>query len=171
MQSFEKYEKDLTFWELDLPQRVQAGIAWRPLKKLEVLLDYKWVNWSAVELFGNKTVHGGLGWEDQRIVNLGAGWQVNDRWTVRAGVSAGNPVVTNKFVFANLLTPAVAKLHFGAGVSYQFNEQSSVHATYSQSIPEEDTDSGKGDLFSVLGRGSKVGYREHSLTLQYTRRF
>jgi hypothetical protein len=39
------------------------------------------------------------------------------------------------------------------------------------SIPKTRTENGQGDIFSILGKGSKVSYAEYSLTAQYTYQF
>jgi hypothetical protein len=33
-------------------------------------LDFHWINWSGISMFGNNPANGGLGWRDQYIVNL-----------------------------------------------------------------------------------------------------
>ena len=171
MQDFPKYKSDLVLWSLDLPQQTQVGLAFRPIKPLEFVLDYKWIDWDDIPLLGRQTIDGGLGWKSQHIVKGGVSWDVNHRWTIRAGLSYGNPAVDNKHVFANMLTPAEARLHMALGFSHEFSDRSSVHVTYSQSLPENRTENGKGDLFSILGKGTKVGFEEYALTAEYSYKF
>lgn len=171
MTDFPRYKHDLVLWSLDLPEEIQVGLAYRPVQPVQLVMDYKWINWDAIHLFGRETIHGGLGWKSQNIVKGGVIWDINEKWTARAGFSITNPVVDNKHVFANVLTPSVPEAHLGTGFSYRYNDRSSVHLSYEMSIPKTRTESGKGDLFSILGKGSKVGYEEYSLTAQYTYKF
>ena len=171
MQKLPKYENDLSPWSLDSPQQFQIGAAYRPVKALEFVADYKWIDWNDVNLFGNQTIKGGLVWKEQHIFKGGVSWHVNDRWTVRSGVSLGNPAVTSDAIFANTLTPAMGKTHFALGFSHQLSDCSSVHVTYSQTLPEKHTDNGKGDLFSILGKGTMASFEEYSLTMEYSRTF
>ena len=171
MTNFPRYKHDLTFWSLDLPQQVQVGVAYRPVQPVQLVLDYKWIDWDAINLFGRETVHGGLGWQSQNIVKGGVIWDIAEKWTARAGFSITNPVVDSKHVFANILTPSVAEAHVGTGFSYRRNDHSSVHLSYEMSIPATRTESGNGDIFSILGKGSKVTYEEYSVTAQYTYEF
>ncbi len=171
MQNFPKYRHDLTTWSLDLPQKVQFGLAYRPVKPLELVLDYKWIDWNSIELFGKKTTQGGLNWRNQHALKFGASWDLNRRWTVRAGLSFANPAVAGDAIFANALTPAIASIHAGCGFSCKIDEHSSVHLAYSMAVPAQCSDNGRGDLFSRLGKGTKAGYQEYSLTAQYAYRF
>jgi len=171
MERYNKYEHDLMPWSLDLPQELRVGVAYRPTKDVEIALDYKRSEWSSIRLLANKTIRGGLRWEDQQILKAGVNWDVNKRWSLRAGVSYGNAPVDNNAVWANMLTPALSELHIAAGFSYKVNDHVAYHVGYVYVIPNDRTDNGKGDLFSILGRGTRIGYQEQSLTVQYSYSF
>jgi long-chain fatty acid transport protein len=162
---------DLLKEPLHLPQKARFGLAYRPWNGLEVLADYKWIDWSGVAVRGNATVNGGLGWEDQRILKLGLVWQATERWTLRAGYSRGNSPVASEFVFANSLFPAILEDHFAAGVSYRFTDALEVHAAYMRAAQEEARENGRGDLYSIIGRGTEISMRESSFTAQLSYRF
>jgi hypothetical protein len=51
------------------------------------------------------------------------------------------------------------------------NEKHSFHVALAHLIPEERTENGKGDFFSLIGRGTRIGFDENSVTVQYTYRF
>ncbi len=171
MQRMHRYEDDLAPGSLDSPQQFQIGLAYRPIEPLEFVADYKWINWNAVNLFGNETIRGGLYWQNQHIFKGGVNWHVNDRWTLRSGVSLANRTVTDEAIFANTITPAMSHMHFALGFSHKLSDQSSVHVTYEQTLPEKHADNGKGDLFSVLGKGTMASFEEYSLTVEYSRMF
>ena len=167
---YDKYS-DLLLWSFDLPEKWRAGIAYRPRPDLEFVLDYKRINWSDIGILGHTTIRGGLGLDDQDIIKAGLTWKASDRWTLRSGFSWGESSVGDGDVFGNVLSPALSELHLAAGFSYRLGERSTVHASFAHVLPEEKTDTGTGDLFSFLGRGTKIRYQEDSITVQYTLAF
>ena len=171
MQDYAAYEMDLVKHNLDLPQKWQVGLAWRVAPRWELVADYKWTAWSETKLFGNKTIHNGLGWRDQSVYKLGVIWDVNDKWTLRAGTSFGKTPIQDDFVFANAISPALARVHFAAGFTYRINPNNELHLSYTHVLPESMTENGKGDIFSKLTKGTRTAYGEDSLTVQYTYKF
>jgi long-chain fatty acid transport protein len=170
VQQYKHYE-DLVQWNLDLPEKLQVGVAWEPISKLALLADYKFQRWSAIPQFARPTMEGGLGWDDQHIYKVGAVYQWNDQWTFRAGYSRGNPAVPEDGIFANIITPAIPEDHFTFGFTRRLTEHSDFHFAWTHTFPERVRDTGKGDIFSRLGRGSIVQYEEDAFTFQYTYRF
>lgn len=70
MTTFRKY-KDLLPDPLNLPQTVQAGVSYEFTPNVEVLLDYKFIDWSGVSQIGRKPIQGGFGWKDQHVLKGG----------------------------------------------------------------------------------------------------
>jgi long-chain fatty acid transport protein len=169
-QEFEDYD-DLFFDSMDLPQNIQAGVAYDIRDDLELALDYKWINWSGVDQVAEDPLQGGFGWEDQHIVKAGLTWEVNEAWKLRTGVSHGNSPIEEEVVFANALFPAITETHLAAGATYAFDEKHAVHFTYMHAFENELTDSGRGDLFSKLGRGTEISLKEDTFTVQYSLKF
>lgn len=167
---FEKYD-DLFFESMDLPQNLQAGVAFDITPNLEWALDYKWIDWTGVRQIGAEPLQGGFGWKDQHIVKTGLTWEAAPRWTFRAGAAFANSPIDEEHVFANALFPAVVKTHATLGVSHALTENSELHFAYHHAFNNHLTDNGKGDLFSVLGKGSEISLRENTFTVQYTYRF
>ena len=168
---FDRYHKDLGRQTLDLPQSFRVGFASRPIPKVELVFDYKWIDWSGVSFLGRKPLQSGLGWRDQHLLKGGASWRINDAWTIRGGASWGRSPVDDEVVFVNSLSPAVSELHGAVGFSYRMNDRSSFHVAYSRAFPEERKDSGRGGLVSLLGRGSRIALEEESLSVQYSMSF
>lgn len=170
VEQYKLYEEPIR-WNLDLPEVIQAGVAWKVTGKLQLLADYKFQHWSALKQFHNPTIKGGLGWNDQDIYKIGAIYTLNDDWTLRAGYSRGNPAVDEQHIFANILTPAIAEDHFTLGFSKKLTERSEFHFAWTHTFDEDRADDGTGDIFSKLGRGSRVQYEEDAYTFQYTFKF
>ena len=116
MTEFDEYS-DLLDGSFNLPQQLTVGLAYNVLTNLEVALDYRWVGWGELDTLGDQ-----FGWEDQNIVKAGLTWNVNDRLTLRSGISQGNsPIGNGDVAFANALFPAIMETHLAAGLSYQFD--------------------------------------------------
>lgn len=167
MQDYERYQKDLIRWSLDLPQKFYAGVAIALSPKVDLTLDYKWINWSSINIFGKPTLQGGLNVSDQHSLKAGVAWK-QGRWTWRAGISWNNVTIPEESVFINSLSPAVGSVHLAVGFSRRLSPTTSIHAAFVHVLPESQTESGDGDIISRLTKGSKIGYRENTVTLQYS---
>lgn len=61
-----------------------------------------------------------MNWEDQWVFALGAQYEINDSWTVRAGYNYGqNPVPDDTL---NPLFPAIVEHHITAGFTYTYHD-------------------------------------------------
>jgi long-chain fatty acid transport protein len=170
MEKFDKY-KDLLPLPLDIPQSVQAGLAYKVTPNVEWVLDYKFLDWSGVKQIGKSPIQGGFGWKDQHIVKTGVTWTVNPKWTLRAGASYGKSPIREEVVFANGLFPAIIESHVTFGASYALTENSDIHFAYEHAFGNTLTDNGRGDLFSFVGKGTKIHLAENTFTAQYSYKF
>ncbi len=170
MQTFDKY-KDLLPDPMNLPQTVQTGVAFKATPDVELLLDYKYINWEGVAQIARACIQGGFGWKDQHVVKAGVEWKVNPKWTLRTGASYGNSPISADKVFANALFPAITELSATAGFSYAITENSDIHFAYEHALGNTLTDSGKGDLFSMVGKGTKIHLDENCFTAEYSYKF
>lgn len=170
MTKFKDYD-DLFFESLDLPQQFQIGIAYDVNPNLELVADYKWINWSGIGQMSESPLQGDFGWRDQHVIKLGATWYASPKWTFRAGFSHGNSPIDDEVVFANALFPAITENHAAVGFSYALSERSDIHFTYMHAFENELTDGGQGDLFSILGAGTKISLQEDTFTFEYSYKF
>ena len=170
MEQHKRYE-DLFKWNLDLPQSVQAGVAFHVTDKLHLLMDYKWQDWSAIKQMSEPTIKGGLNWNDQHIYKFGVVYDLTPKWTLRAGYSHGNAPIQDDSIFSNATTPALAEDHVAIGFTHRLTERSEVHFSWEHSFTEERTENGLGDLFSILGKGTRASFQEDGVTIQYTFKF
>lgn len=170
MTEFEDYG-DLFFESMDLPQTFQIGIAYDITPKLELVADYKWIDWSGVAQMGDEPLQGGFGWDSQHVFKAGLTWSATPKWTFRGGVSYADSPISEGHVFANALFPAITEMHVAAGLSYAITERSEVHIACMHAFENELKDSGRGDLFSILGRGTEAGLEENTVTVEYSYKF
>ena len=169
-QTFEKY-RDVIFSSLDYPHLFRAGIAWRPVRRLELTFDYECQLWSETSPFGDGIFEAGLHWNDVHAFKAGVEWLAGERWTLMAGYSGSNSVVDKDHLFLNALVPSLIEAHVTAGVSCAIAGGHSVHLVYVRSMENALTDSGRGDFLSRLAGGSKVTVSGDSVALGYTYRF
>ncbi len=170
MEKFEKYP-DLLPLPMNLPQMFQAGLAYKFTPALEWVLDYKFIDWNGVKQIGKAPITGGFGWHDQHVLKTGLTWQVSPKWTLRGGTSLAKSPIREDSVFANALFPAIIESHATFGVSYAISKNTDVHFTYEHAFGKTMTDNGKGDIFSVVGKGTKIHLEEDTFTAQYSYKF
>lgn len=170
MQEFTKYS-DLFKESVDLPQTFQIGVSYNVIPEIELVADYKFLNWSGIDLMGDAPSAGGYGWDDQHSIKIGAIWDATEKLTLRTGFSYANSPIDEEVVFANALFPAITEYHVTGGFSYNATEHSDFHFTYMHAFENELTDSGAGDAFSVFGAGTRIGLSEDTFTIGYSYKF
>jgi len=164
MQKFDHYT-DVVPYSLDIPASAQAGVSYTIRPNLELVMDYKWIDWGGVKAFDRDPVDGGLGWKSQSIIMAGGTYTVNDKWKMRAGVSYGNSPIDNRAVFVNAQIPVVTTTHATLGVSYELSSRTSINLAYMHAFNNSVTDSGDGDTFSQLGKGTKSALSIDSIVI------
>lgn len=162
---------DLLWYPVDLPQAVQAGIAVKLTPHWELTLDFKYQDWGAMDFFGRKTAEAGLGWRDQRAIKAGLEWKAAERITLMAGFSHANTPIDEDHVFASALEPACVEDHVTAGVTIAINPRAQFHIVFLHAFSNSLTETGQGDLYSLLGRGTEITTSANSISLGYTMLF
>ena len=114
----------------DIPQSVNAGLAWQINNQFTTALDVEYINYSSIKAVGNSLLPNlqtaqlgnnqgaGFGWRDMTIVKLGTQWKQNENWTWRAGVSYGEQPIPKSQVLFNVLAPGVQEWHLTTGFSH-----------------------------------------------------
>jgi len=133
----------------DIPESYAAGIAFDFTPKITATFDIQRINWSKVKSIGNpgplasdpnnffplcqpprdtnECLLGqddglGFGWTNQTIYKVGANWNINDKWSARAGWNYGKSPIPDDQVLFNMLAPATPEHHLTLGVGYELNE-------------------------------------------------
>ena len=149
-QKFDKY-KGLFAGEgnMDAPAWFGAGIAVKATKDLTIAADIQRIQFSDVNSIGNtlsqwngqlqlggltgnlgSSAGPGFGWEDATVYKLGASYNVNDKWTIRAGYNhVDQPIRPSEALF-NVLAPAVVKDHLTLGGTFNIDEKSELSFSY-----------------------------------------
>jgi long-chain fatty acid transport protein len=151
MTEFGEYD-GLLDGSLNLPQQLTVGFAYNVLTNVEVAVDYKWIGWGQLDTLGDQ-----FGWEDQNIVKAGVSWDVNERLTLRSGISHGNsPIGDGYTAFANALFPAIMETHLAGGFSYQF-DAFRLDLTYTHALDASRYDAATGTDISMYQNSLTIG--------------
>jgi long-chain fatty acid transport protein len=133
------------------PQTVGAGVSYQATPALQLVFDYKWINWAAVmksfkmSFTADSTqtdamaTNFGLGgqsmdaelfqkWKDQNVFEIGAGYKVNTELTLRVGLNIANNPIPDTYM--NALFPAIERNHVTIGAGYMIGKASSVDASF-----------------------------------------
>ena len=129
---------------IDIPSWLRAGVTWQPIKALSFSIDAQQIFYSKVDAlsnsfsniydcpsagFGGTDLNSclggkkgpGFGWRDVPIYNIGASWEISDKWTLRGGFSfSDQPTPINENIF-NILMINMTEAHYTAGFSRKLN--------------------------------------------------
>ena len=162
---------DLMKSTLDTPQVLQVGVAYTIHPKVEVTLDYKWLNWESIPQYGSPMLDGGgFNWRNQNGVKFGVEWKALEKWTFSGGFSYSNTPISDDHVLLSGLVPVTVEQHYTAGVTHMFNEHHEVHVVgiYAPRHTITDTGGGTLDCFSWFGKGSTLSSGAMSVIFGYT---
>lgn len=125
--------------DFDIPANYGLGIAVKANPKLTIAADVMRIEYSDVPSVGGTAnvmlplgADGGpgFGWRDMTVYKLGASYMVNEKLTVRGGVSHGSqPIPTNE-VFFNILAPGVIETHLTLGATWQLGGGKELSVAY-----------------------------------------
>jgi len=115
--------------DFDIPATFQIGVSYRVLDDLTLSADYQEIRYSDVAAVGNDNDRPltpgdlgsddgiGGGWDDAKVVKIGARWQYAPDLVLRAGYSRSNQVIPNTQAMINIVAPAVSREHYSLGFS------------------------------------------------------
>ena len=126
--------------DMDIPAWFRMGLTWQLSDRWAISIDTQKIWYSKIDAMGNSFANiydcptAGLGgtdlsrclggkngpgfaWDDVPVHSFGTSWEVNDRWTLRAGMSIGKqPVSSHENIF-NILQVNLTEAHYTAGFS------------------------------------------------------
>jgi long-chain fatty acid transport protein len=165
----------------DIPATIGAGLSYKIMPTLAMMVDYKRIFYSDIQSIGNQMLPNplapfgtnggpGFGWQDVNVIGVSFEYNYSDRLTLRAGYAYSTQPITSANVMFNLLAPGVVTSHIGAGFSYlvTHNSQIDFSALYS---PRADV---SGPAFpmppgpAIPGSNIDIWLSELQLTLGYT---
>jgi long-chain fatty acid transport protein len=166
----------------DIPASYSAGLAFAPARDWTVALDWQRIKYSGVPSVGNPSFpvaplgapNGpGFGWRDVDVLKLGAAWQMNPAWTVRAGINHGRNPISGADVSFNILAPGVVTTHYTAGFTYALARDSELTTAFM--VAPRRTVTGPSLMNAMFGPGvagnETVRMREFSIGAGWSRKF
>jgi long-chain fatty acid transport protein len=166
----------------DIPANYSAGVAFMPARDWTVALDWQRIKYSGVPSVANASMpvaplgapNGpGFGWRDVDVVKLGAAWQMNPQWTLRAGVNHGRNPIGSPDVSFNILAPGVVTTHYTAGFTYALARDSELTAAFMLAPRRSVT--GPSLMNAMFGPGAAgnetIRMREFSVGAGWSRKF
>jgi len=72
----------------------------------------------------------GFGWDDSVAYKFGAVYEMNSKWTLRAGVNYGKSVISDDQLLFNLLAPALVEWHATVGFTYAPDNHNEITFNY-----------------------------------------
>lgn len=131
--------------QMDVPQNVAGGVAYRPTPKLLLEADIKWINHSSVmdrvEIKGptGAIIPLTFGWKDQIVYSLGAEYEVIPSLTLRSGYNYGNSPIGPEDVTSNYGSIAVIEHHLSLGLTKQWSPAISTSFSYTHGFSNKVT--------------------------------
>ncbi|HSN41822.1 MAG TPA: outer membrane protein transport protein [Burkholderiales bacterium] len=123
----------------DIPENYGVGIAVKATPKMTIAADLQRINYSKIKSIGNSgnipallgTDNGpGFGWRDMTVLKLGASYALNDKLTLRGGLSHGNQPIPDTETFFNVLAPGVIENHVTLGATWTLANKSELTVGY-----------------------------------------
>jgi len=113
--------------DLDFPSIASLGAAYMGFEKWVLAADLRYIDYQSTDGFQEAKFNpdasvNGFGWDSIFVLALGAQYEIDDKWTARAGYAFNqNPIADEDSTF-NLPAPAILEHHASLGVSYCFDE-------------------------------------------------
>ncbi|WP_332742214.1 OmpP1/FadL family transporter [Hydrogenophaga sp.] len=124
------YDQDLLAYSdgrLDVPAQYGVGVAWQATERLTLAADWLRILWGDMKAMKDPN---GFAWRNQPVLRFGAAWQLDDRWTVRAGYSRNRSQIDSSRTVQNLLVPSINKEAYTVGLSLRFDPHSELNLGY-----------------------------------------
>lgn len=149
-----KYKDVLPY--IDQPQVTSVGIAFKPIKDLELTYDTRYISWTDVKYAMLSPADGGFGWHDQWVFAVGGEYTYKDKLQLRLGYNYGRSPIQNDVIFANALLPLIMEHHLTMGFSYFLTKNLSLDFVWEHHFFAAKADNGAGDVYSINGAGTKI---------------
>jgi long-chain fatty acid transport protein len=197
MSEFDKYKG--LFAEsggFDIPSTFTVGFAWRPVPQFLVALDYQKIYYEDANSVNNPSAWigrcippqmgglgqrefclggssgAGFGWQNVDVWKVGLQYDINDRWTVRAGYNHTDDPIGPQDVTFNIIAPGVVTDHYTVGATWRIDRQSEITGFFMYAA--EDSVTGT-SLFAGFGlpptTTETIRMKQYELGIAYNRKF
>ena len=165
----------------DIPSNYGIGLSYKPIAAWTIALDWLEIRYSEVAAVGNPidslfsgvplgaSDGPGFGWRNVSVLKVGTAFQINERWTVRAGYSDNRQPIPASQTFFNILAPGVVEPHATVGLSWKASRADEISLSYLHAF--EHSVNGEGSIPPALGGGeANLSLKEDSLGISWSHR-
>lgn len=163
----------------DIPASYGVGLAWKYSEQTTIAGDWQRIEYSDVKSVGNPLANlltgnplgsrngGGFGWRDISVIKLGVVHELNNVYTLRAGVSHAQQPIPTSETFFNILAPGTIEDHVSAGISWKTASGGEWSVSYTHAFKEHVN--GSGSIPMPFGGGeADLWLKEDMLSVGYT---
>jgi len=192
MAKFDKY-KDLFAGQgyFDIPSNLSLGIAVKASPAWTIAADYQRIDYSGIKSIANPSTNNsggaaatnftagtlgcdscrGFGWSSVNVFKIGAEYQLNPNWLLRAGYNHTDNPIQSRDVTFNMIAPGVVKDHVTLGFTYNVSRASELTMAYMHAF--RNSVSGPSLFNNWLGDNAidKIQMYENSLGIAYGVKF
>ncbi|MHC8378410.1 OmpP1/FadL family transporter [Pseudomonas sp. MDT1-16] len=126
---------------IDIPEQYAFGIAYMPTPGLSFALDWQHIAWDNVAAYNRL-----FGWRSQDVYRAGVNYELDDRWSVRGGISHARRQFQSDFTANNVIPVAINPDAITVGFTRKFDGGSELTVGYEYDLPK-----------SVKGTGPSTG--------------
>jgi len=170
----------------DIPENYGIGMAWQATPQLVIAADINQINYSKIDSVSNPlrfppgagTMLGnnrgsGFGWDDVTAYKIGAAYDLNKQWTVRAGYNHGGQPISKSQTFFNILAPGVVEDHLTLGATWRLASGGEVTFAYMHAFEEKVKGSVSipNTLFGLGGGEADIKMYQDSFGVSYGAKF
>jgi long-chain fatty acid transport protein len=168
--------------KLNIPRKIGAGISYRFFSCVVLAFDVEHIHWKPIKALSNQLLHDGelellgsrhgpgFGFRDQWYYRVGADWQINECFAVRAGFRHANTPIRKTQTAVNVLTLDTVEDFITVGGTWNISECNELSIMYAYGI--EKTIHGKNDVPASLGGGTvKLSEQKYALGLAWGSKF
>jgi long-chain fatty acid transport protein len=138
-QQLDRYKSLVPNGRIDMPQQAGLGLSYVAAPGLTLAFDYLWINWAGERAYGNSMTEGGVlgasngpgyGWRNQHVYRFGASYELNPRWTVRAGTSLASKLIPDSEATFATTSPLMASDHYSIGATFALDKNTELTGSY-----------------------------------------
>jgi len=167
----------------DMPASLNLGVAFKATPAVTIAADFQRIDYSGIKSIANASTNGGLtipgtlgcdscrgfGWSSVNVFKLGAEYQYDPKWTLRAGYNHSDNPIQGRDVTFNIIAPGVVKDHLTLGFSYALSNDSELTMAYMHAFKNSvQAPSLFTNWLGAAGGTEKITMYENSLGIAYS---
>ena len=168
--------------KFDIPAQLNVGVSFKPIPALSIAADWQRIFYGNIDSLNNSNTQApnsadtllgadnglGFGWDSINVYKIGANYQINDKFAVRAGYSHTDAPFDGANALFNIIAPATIEDHVSVGFSYKINDHHGITFAYTRAL--DNKIDGQNPAFTGPQTGN-VRMEQNIIDLGYTYNF